>query len=186
MSDVTLILNRIESGDPKAADELLPLVYAELRQLAAHKMAHESPGQTLQPTALVHEAWLRLSGNQNTKWDGRAHFFGAAAEAMRRILIDRARRKAALRHGGGQQRLDVHDLEISAPAQDDELLAINEALEQFAALEPKKAELVKLRYFVGLSIEEAAQVIGISAPTAKRWWAFARAWLYCQAQAGKG
>lgn len=178
MSDVTRILRSIESGDPKAAEELLPLVYEELRKLAAARMANESPNQTLQPTALVHEAWLRLTGNKNVKWDGRAHFFGAAAEAMRRILIDKARRKQAQRHGGGQQRLDVDEIEIAAPAKEQELLAMDEALEKFAALDKQKAELVKLRYFVGLTLEESAQILGISTPTAKRWWAYSRAWLY--------
>ena len=183
MSDVTRILQSLETGDAKA-DELLPLVYAELRKLAAAKMANESPNQTLQPTALVHEAWLRLTGNENVQWNGRAHFFGAAAEAMRRILIDSARRKRALRHGGNQRRLDVDEIEIAAPAKDDELLAMNEALEKFAALDGQKAELVKLRYFIGLTIEEAAEILGISIPTAKRWWTYARAWLYQQIQNG--
>jgi len=156
MSEVTHILNSIESGNAKAADELLPLVYEELRKLAAARMANESPNQTLQPTALVHEAWLRLTGNENVKWQGRAHFFGAAAEAMRRILIEKARRKQALRHGGGQQRLDVADVEIAAPAKDQELLDMDEALEKFAALDKPKAELVKLRYFIGLTLDESA------------------------------
>lgn len=168
----------MESGDAKAAEELLPLVYGELRKLAAARMASESPNQTLQPTALVHEAWLRLTGNENVKWQGRAHFFGAAAEAMRRILIDNARRKRAQRHGGGQQRLDIAELEIAAPAKEQELLDMDEALGKFAALEPQKAELVKLRYFVGLTLDDSAQILGISTPTAKRWWAYARAWLY--------
>ena len=180
MSDVTRILDAIGEGDPNAADELLPLVYEELRRLAAYKMSNEAPGQTLQPTALVHEAWLRLTGNENVKWDGRAHFFGAAAEAMRRILIENARRNKALRHGGGQQRLDIQDVEIVAAASDDELLAINEAMERFALRDERKAELVKLRYFGGLKVEEAAKVLGISEPTAKRWWAYARAWLFRQ------
>jgi len=184
MSDVTRILQSMETGDAKAADELLPLVYAELRKLAAAKMANESPNQTLQPTALVHEAWLRLTGNENVKWNGRAHFFGATAEAMRRILIDNARRKRALRHGGNQQRLDVDEIEIAALEKEDELLAMNEALEKFAVVDKQKAELVKLRYFVGLTIEEAAGILGISVPTAKRWWTFARAWLYQQIQNG--
>lgn len=177
MSDVTRILQSIDSGDAKAAAELLPLVYEELRRIAAFKMAGESPGQTLQPTALVHEAWLRLVGKEEQTWQNRAHFFGAAAEAMRRILIDNARRKKAVRHGGGQQREDIQDVELPSPDQDDELLALNDALEKFAALEPKKAELVKLRYFGGLKIEEAAQILQVSEPTAKRWWAYARAWL---------
>jgi RNA polymerase sigma factor (TIGR02999 family) len=184
MSDVTRILQSIETGDKQAAGELLPLVYAELRKLAAAKMANESPNQTLQPTALVHEAWLRLTGNENVKWEGRAHFFGAAAEAMRRILIDNARRKHALRHGGGQQRLDIQEIEVAATTKDEELLALNEALEQFARHDPRKAELVKLRYFAGLTIEETAQILSISIPTAKRWWAYARAWLFKQTRAG--
>ena len=178
MSDVTRILNAIERGDAKAADELLPLVYEELRKLAAHRMANEAPGQTLQPTALVHEAWLRLVGSENPKFEGRAHFFGAAAEAMRRILIDRARRKRARRHGGGQRRVNVEEVEIAADAEDDRVLAISDALDKFAARDKQKAELVKLRYFVGMTIEESAQVLGISEPTAKRYWVYARAWLY--------
>jgi RNA polymerase sigma factor (TIGR02999 family) len=178
MSDVTQMLNAIEKGDAKAADELLPLVYGELRKLAAQKMANETPGQTLQPTALVHEAWLRLTGNEEVKWDGRAHFFAAAAEAMRRILIENARRKRALRHGGGQQRVDVEEVDIAAPVSEEELFAVNEALDKLAARNQTKAELVKLRYFAGLTIEEAAGILGISAPTAKRHWAYARAWLY--------
>ena len=186
MREVTRILHSIESGDAKAADELLALVYEELRKLAACKMANEVPGQTLQPTALVHEAWLRLTGNENAKWDSRAHFFGAAAEAMRRILIENARRKRALRHGGGQQRLDIQDVEIAAATKDEELLAANDALEKFAALDQQKAELVKLRYFAGLTIEEAAQLLGISAATAKRWWVYARAWLYQETQRVNG
>ena len=170
MSDVAQILERVEQGDGKAAEDLLPLVYEELRRLAAHKMANEAAGQTLQPTALVHEAWLRLVGNQEQQWNGRAHFFGAAAEAMRRILIENARRKGAQRHGGGKARLDVHEIEIAAPAKDEELLALSDALEKFAIRDKQKAELVKLRYFVGLTTEEAAQVLGISVPTADRWW----------------
>ncbi len=179
MSDFTRILGRVEHGDPTAAEELLPLVYDQLRQLAAHRMANEAVGHTLQPTALVHEAWLRLVGNENQKWDGRAHFFAAAAEAMRRILIERARRKRAVRHGGGQSAANVDDLEITAPVQDDELLAISEALDKFTLRDRQKAELVKLRYFVGLTLEEAAAVLGVSVPTASRWWAYSRAWL-CQ------
>ena len=178
VSDVTRILEAAQNGDPTAAEQLLPLVYEELRRLAAHKMANESAGQTLQPTALVHEAWLRLVGNQEQQWNGRAHFFGAAAEAMRRILIENARRKGAQRHGGGKARLDVHEIEIAAPAKDEELLALSDALEKFAVRDKQKAELVKLRYFVGLTTEEAAQVLGISVPTADRWWNFSRAWLY--------
>ena len=179
MSDVTRILEAAHQGDPYAADQLLPLVYNELRRLATHKMASEAGGHTLQPTALVHEAWLRLIGNENQKWDGRAHFFAAAAEAMRRILIERARRKRAVRHGSGQFPANVDDLEIASPVQDDELLAISEALDTFAVRDKQKAELVKLRYFVGLKLEEAAEVLGISVPTASRWWTYSRAWL-CQ------
>jgi RNA polymerase sigma factor (TIGR02999 family) len=178
VSDVTQILQRVEQGDNKAAEELLPLVYEELRRLAAHKMANEAAGQTLQPTALVHEAWLRLVGNQNQQWNGRAHFFGAAAEAMRRILVENGRRKRAARHGGGQAKLDIQTIELAAPAQDDELLAVNDAVDKLAVRDKQKAELVKLRYFVGLTTEEAAQVLGISVPTADRWWNFSRAWLY--------
>src|SRR5262249_34180183 len=153
--EVTRILDAVAQGDPKAAGQLLPLVYDELRKLAASKMARETPGQTLQPTALVHEAWLKLTGNEEAQFANRAHFFGAAAEAMRRILVDNARRKAAQRHGAGQVRLDIQEVEVAAPADGEQLLAVNEALEKLAALEKPKAELVKLRYFVGMSIEEA-------------------------------
>jgi RNA polymerase sigma factor (TIGR02999 family) len=177
--DLTLILQKMERGDPQAADQLLPLVYDELRRLAAQKMARESAGQTLQPTALVHEAWLRLGGDQQPTWQNRAHFFGAAAEAMRRILIDRARRRQAMRHGGGQERINVDDLELAAATDDDDrLLAVHDALDKLTAQDPRKAELVKLRYFAGMTIEEAALVLGVSEPTAKRWWAFARTWLF--------
>jgi RNA polymerase sigma factor (TIGR02999 family) len=169
---------RIEQGEPRAADQLLPLVYEELRKLAAQKMAHETPGQTLQATALVHEAWLRLGGDRQPAWQNRAHFFAAAAEAMRRILIDRARRKQAERHGGGAQHVDLDGLEIPAAMDDEQLLAVHEALDRLAAHDAVKAELVKLRFFVGLTIEETAEVLGLSAPTAKRYWAYARAWLY--------
>ncbi len=178
VSDVTRILEAAQNGDPTAAEQLLPLVYEELRRLAAHKMANEAAGQTLQPTALVHEAWLRLVGNQEQQWNGRAHFFGAAAEAMRRILIENARRKGAQRHGGGQVKLDIQEIEIATAPKDEELLALSDALEKFAVRDNQKAELVKLRYFVGLTTEEAAQVLGISVPTADRWWNFSRAWLY--------
>jgi len=179
LSDVTRILESIEHGDPKAAEELLPLVYEELRKLAGSRMANEMPHQTLQPTALVHEAWLRLVGEANPKFQNRAHFFAAAAEAMRRILIDKARRKRALRHGGGQQRVDLEGvIEVAVPANDDELLAVSEALDKLAAQNKVEAELVKLRYFVGMTLEEAAVVLGISARTADNYWAHARAWLY--------
>ena len=178
MSDINHLLDTLQEGDPVAADQLLVLVYSELRRLAAAKMSREAPGQTLQPTALVHEAWLRLGGD-GQRWENRAHFFGAAAEAMRRILIDRARRKLAARHGGGQAQLDADEIEIAAPtAKEDELLAVHEALDALAAHDARKAELVKLRYFAGLTIDEAADMLGISAPTAKRDWTYARAWLF--------
>jgi RNA polymerase sigma factor (TIGR02999 family) len=175
--DLTQLLNRLSGERHVAADQLLPLVYQELRRVAAQKMARETPGQTLQATALVHEAWMRVGG-ENQSWENRAHFFGAAAEAMRRILIDRARSKRAERHGGGQERIDVDEVEIVAPVQDEELLAVHDSLDQFAAHDAQKAELVKLRYFAGLTIAEAADVLGISVPTAKRHWAYARAWLF--------
>ena len=177
MSEFTVILQRINQGDPHAASELLPLVYEELRELAAQKMAKENPGQTLQATALVHEAWLRLGGDAQPAWDNRAHFFAAAAEAMRRILIDNARRKLTLRHGGGE-RVNLERLELAAEMADDQLLAMSEALELFAAHDARKAELVKLRFFAGLTNEEAAWVLGVSEPTVKRDWAYARAWLF--------
>ena len=178
MSEITVILDRVQQGDAHAAKELLPLVYEELRRLAAQKMARESGGQTLQPTALVHEAWLRLGGGDALPFQNRAHFFGAAAEAMRRILIERARRRIATKRGGGAVPVELDEIEIPSPvADDDRLLAVNEALEKFAALDPRKAELVKLRYFVGMSFDEAAAASGIAVPTAKQWWAYARAWL---------
>ena len=186
MSDVTSIITAIEHGDAQASDQLLPLVYDELRRLAAHKLSQELPGQTLQPTSLVHEAYLRLTGKQEQKWDGRGHFFAAAAEAMRRILIESARRKHALRHGGGQERVNIQDVDIAAFAKADELIAVNEALEKFGAENKPKAELVKLRYFAGLTIEEAAEIMDISVPTAKRWWAYARAWLHNELVASQG
>jgi RNA polymerase sigma factor (TIGR02999 family) len=178
MSELTKILDAATKGDSNAASKLLPLVYDELRQLAARKMAQESGTQTLQPTALVHEAWLRLGGDEQPTWENRTHFFCAAAEAMRRILIDRARSKQARRHGGGQERLDVDEVEIATPMKDDELLAVHEALGRFAQHAPQKAELVKLRYFAGLGLKEAGQVLGISEPTAVRWWVYAKTWLY--------
>ena len=178
MSDITQILDRVQRGDSKAAEELLPLVYVELRRLAAQKMANEAAGHTLQPTALVHEAWLRLGGSDAPSFQNRAHFFDAAAEAMRRILIERARRRIAAKRGAGVERVDLDEIEIPSPiADDDQLLAVNEALEKFAALDPRKAELVKLRYFVGMTFDEAATALGIAVPTAKQWWAYARAWL---------
>jgi RNA polymerase sigma factor (TIGR02999 family) len=178
VSDVTRVIEAIQHGDPKAADELLPLVYEELRKLAASKMANEAAGHTLQPTALVHEAWLRLVGDDNPKFAGRAHFFAAAAEAMRRILIDRARRKCAQRHGGGQVRVDIQAIDVASPDADEQLLAVNEALDKLAAQDPIEAELVKLRYFAGLTIEEAASLLDISPRTARNYWAHARTWLY--------
>ena len=184
MSNVTHILTAIEQGDTKATDELLPVVYQELRRLAAYKMASEPAGHTLQPTALVHEAWLKLVDSPAQSWQNRAHFFGAAAEAMRRILIARARRKGRQRRGSGAEHLNVDELEIAGPVPEDQLLVLNEALDRFAALEPQQAELVKLRYFVGLKIDEAAEILGISKATAKRWWAYARAWLYEAIQKG--
>jgi RNA polymerase sigma factor (TIGR02999 family) len=178
VSELTHILGRVERGDPKAAAELLPIVYQELRLLAAQKMAHEAAGHTLQPTALVHEAWMRLGGPQAPAFQNRAHFFGAAAEAMRRILIEHARRRRAAKRGAGVEVVDLDGLEIASPeAHDDQLLAVNEVLEKFAAVDARKAELVKLRYFVGLNFEEAAAALGIAVPTAKQWWAYARAWL---------
>jgi len=185
VSDFTRILERFEQGDGKAGEELLPLVYEELRKLATAKMAQERAGQTLQPTALVHEAWLRLTGAENTKWSGRAHFFGAAAEAMRRILIERARRKCALRHGGGQQRVEFQELEVASASDDDQLLALNEALDKFATQYKAEAELVKLRYFVGMTNEEAAEALGISPRTAKYYWTHARAWLYREIESAR-
>jgi len=178
MSDVTRILNAMQQGDSKAAGELLPLVYEELRRLAAHQMAGEAPGQTLQPTALVHEAWLRLADSRDQQWRGRGHFVAAAAEAMRRILIDNARRKNRVRHGQGLTRVDLDGVELAAQTPDDTLLRVDEALEKLAAEDPVKAQLVKLRYFVGLSIPEACQALGLSETTGKRYWAYARAWLY--------
>ncbi len=177
MSEATHILDRAYQGDPKAAGELLPLVYDELRRLAAHRLAGEQNNHTLQPTALVHEAWLKLSGADQQNWNGRQHFFAAAAEAMRRILVDRARRRMAVKRGAGEACLDADELEIPASAPDDQLLAVNEALDKFAALDLRKAELVKLRYFVGMTFEEASEVLGIAVPTAKQWWAYSRAWL---------
>jgi RNA polymerase sigma factor (TIGR02999 family) len=181
MSSVTVILDRVQQGDLKAAEELLPLVYDELRRLAAHKMANEAAGHTLQPTALVHEAWLRLNGGmQGSSWNGRAHFFGAAAEAMRRILIERARQKAAVKRGAGWERVDLEKVDIAADADSDTILFVNEALEKLQREDPKAAELIKLRFFGGLTLEEAAEVLGFSERTAKRCWAFARAWLYTE------
>jgi RNA polymerase sigma factor (TIGR02999 family) len=179
MDDVTKILDAIQSGEPKAAERLLPLVYDELRRLAAQKLAQEKPGQTLQPTALVHEAYLRLLGDDADKrWHGRGHFFAAAAEAMRRILVDHARTKRTAKRGGGRRRLSIDDVEPIAPAPDEDVLALDEALTKLAAVDRPAAELVQLRHFAGLTLPEAAEVLGVSPRTADRLWAYARAWLH--------
>lgn len=178
MSELTVILQRANQGDPHAANEILPLVYEELRKLAAARMARENPGQTLQATALVHEAWLRLGGDDQPDWQNRAHFFAAAAEAMRRILIDNARRKKYLRHGGGAERVNIEGLELAAQMDDAQLIALHEALDQLARHDSEKAEIVKLRFFAGLTNEQVAKVLGVSEPTVKRHWAYARAWLF--------
>jgi RNA polymerase sigma factor (TIGR02999 family) len=177
MSDITRILNRAEEGDPRAAAELLPLVYEELRRLAAHKMANEAAAQTLQPTALVHEAWLRLADSTRQEWRGREHFFSAAAEAMRRILVENARHKLRQRHGGGLQRVDFDMVDLPIARDDEKCLRVNEALEQLAAADPRKAEVVKMRVFVGLQVQEIAAVLNASEKTVQRDWQFAKAWL---------
>jgi len=175
------MLAATERGEPRAAEELLPMVYNELRRLAAQKLSHEKPGQTLQATALVHEAWLRLGADGQPLWRNRAYFFAAAAQAMRQILVERARRRAALKRGGGARRTQLGDVAAPMAAVDDErLLAMDEALEKLAAVHPRKAELVKLHFFTGLTFEEAASVLGIAVPTAKEWWAYTRAWLAVQ------
>jgi len=178
VSELSVILQRIDVGDPHAATELLPLVYEELRKLAAQKMGRESPGQTLQATALVHEAWLRLGGDDQPEWQNRAHFFAAAAEAMRRILIDNARRKLYLRHGGGAEHVNLEGLDLAASMDDEQVVALNEALDRLTAHDAAKAQIVKLRFFAGLTNEQAAHVLGVSEPTVKRHWAYARAWLF--------
>ena len=179
MNEVTHILSAIEQGDPHAAAQLLPLVYDELRQLAAQKLAEEKPGQTLDATALVHEAYLRLAGpGEEPHWDNRRHFFAAAAEAMRRILVEQARHKQSLRQGGGRKRQPLEPAEIAAPEPSLDVLAVNDALERFEQADPPKAGLVKLRYFAGLTIPQAAEALGISSTTADRYWAYARAWLF--------
>jgi RNA polymerase sigma factor (TIGR02999 family) len=187
VKDVTRILNAIEEGDPKAAHELLPLVYEELRVLAAQRLAHEQPGQTLQATALVHEAYIRLLGTEQQAWDSHGHFFAAAAEAMRRILVDHARHKRSLKRGGARQRVD---LEEQAVFQEDpgaiDFIALDEALERFARQHPRKAELVKLRYFAGLTGKQAAQALGIAPSTADEYWAYARAWLRLEIEGKPG
>jgi RNA polymerase sigma factor (TIGR02999 family) len=182
MGEVTRILEAIDAGYPRAAEELLPLVYDELRNLAAQKLAHEKPGQTLQATALVHEAYIRLVGAEDQKWDGRGHFFAAAAEAMRRILINCARRKKQLKHGGGLRRLNLDDAVVVSQEASDEILALDAALSKLAQRDRQKAELVKLRFFSGLTTEQAANVLGISRTTAKRAWAYSRAWLQREIQ----
>jgi len=178
MSDVTRILVAIEQGDAKAADELLPLVYEELRRLAAQKMSQELPGQTLQATALVHEAYIRLLGAENQNWSGRGHFFAAAAEAMRRILIENARRKQRRKHGGGRQKVELDDADVAIEGPKTDIIALDEALAKLAEEDKIVAELVKLRYFAGLTLGQAANILGVSQRTADRYWAYARAWLY--------
>ncbi len=179
MSDVTRILSQIEQGDPRAAEKLLPLVYDELRKLAAAKLAHEKPGQTLQATALVHEAYLRLvADGSSQQWNSRGHFFGAAAEAMRRILVEAARRKKRVKHGSQERRVDLSEVRIGLDSPPDELLAIDENLETLAAADPQAAQVVKLHCFAGLTVEQAAELMGISARTAYRDWAYARGWLF--------
>ena len=177
MSEVTQILQAMEQGDAQAPEELLTLVYNELRRVAAHKMSGEAPGHTLQPTALVHEAWLHLGGEHQPAWQNRAHFFGAAAEAMRRILVDRARAKQALKRGGNLDRVEMEALELPAPMPDDELLALDEALDRLTTVDTRAAQMVKLCFFVGLTQAEAARELGVSLSTAERIWGFARAWL---------
>ena len=178
MSDATLLLTAVEQGDSTAAEQLLALLYGELRRLAASKMAQESPGQTLQPTALVHEAWLRLVASKNPKFQNRGHFFSAAAEAMRRILIDNARRKLTQRHGGGFERVSLDGRDLAGPAADEQLLAVHEVLDNLATDYPIQAEVVKLRYFVGMTNEETAEALGISVATVKNYWTFARTWIF--------
>ena len=177
MSDLTRILESVQAGDPKAADELLPLVYQELRRLAAYKMSNEAPNQTLQPTALVHEAWLRLTGSTRQEWRGREHFFSAAAEAMRRILVENARRKLRLRHGGGLVRVDVDAIDLPIAQDDEKCLQVHEALDRLAETDPRKAEVVKLRVFAGLEVQEIAALFNASEKTVQRDWTFAKAWL---------
>ncbi len=183
MSDVTRILDQMEQGEPSAADQLLPLVYDELRRLAQQKLAQERPGQTLQPTALVHEAYMRLvDGDPTREWNGRGHFFAVAAEAMRRILIESARRKRRYKHGGDLARVDFNGVDLVTNLPPDELLALNDALEELASQDPAAAELVKIRYFAGLSVEQAGKSLGLSRTTAYRHWTYARAWLFAQLQ----
>jgi RNA polymerase sigma factor (TIGR02999 family) len=179
VTDVTHILQAIDRGEPQAAEQLLPLVYDELRRLARARMGYERAGQTLQATALVHEAYLRLVHNQSAHdWQNRRHFFAAAAEAMRRILIEKARRRDRLRHGGGRDRVELDEADLAIEEPHEDLLALDEALQELERTDPRKAELVKLRYFAGLDEAEAAAALGISRPTASRWWTFAKAWLF--------
>src|SRR5262245_7254792 len=184
MSDATQMMAAIEAGDPKAGWHLHVLLTTELRRLAASKLAQEAPGQTLQPTALVHEAWLRLVGNQSPSFKDRTHFFRASAEAMRHILIDRARRKKTERHGGSYRRVDFEEFDLASPSADEQLLVVNEALDKLAVEHPVQAELVKLRYFAGLTNEEISEVLGISISTVKNYWAFSRAWLLNEIEGG--
>jgi RNA polymerase sigma factor (TIGR02999 family) len=177
MTEITRILNAMTAGNAAAADDLIPLIYAELRTMAASKMANEQPGQTLQATALVHEAYLRLLGNEGG-WQNRAHFFGAAAEAMRRILIENARRKKSGKHGGGIEKIDLGAVDIAIHADEEHLLLVDEALEKLAAKDPEAAQLIKLRFFAGMSNEDAAKAMGLAVRSATRLWAYARAWLY--------
>jgi len=188
LSEITVILQQIDAGDTAGANRILPLVYDELRKLAAAKMARESASQTLQPTALVHEAWLRLGGEAQPSWKNRAHFFAAAAEAMRRILIENARRRHAVRHGGGLEKVSANatGFDLTAPADDEELLLVHEALDALAAEDPRKAELVKQCYFVGLTLEEAAAIVDLPLRTAERHWAYARAWLAAEIKRLRG
>jgi RNA polymerase sigma factor (TIGR02999 family) len=180
MSDVTQILSQIEIGDPSAADQLLPLVYEELRRLAEARLANEKPGQTLQPTALVHEAYIRLVGGRQAHWNSRGHFFGAAAEAMRRILVEKARRRNRVKHGGGMTQVDLDSHCVVGKSHQEDILALDEALSKLASIEPGKARLVTLRFFGGMTMPEAAQVLGVSLATAERHWTFAKAWLLAE------
>jgi len=187
MSDVTRILSAIERGDPSAAEQLLPLVYDELRKLAAQKMAQEKPGQTLQATALVHEAYIRLVDVEEARhWDSRGHFFAAAAEAMRRILVDNARRKASPRHGGDRKRVELSDHCSATSVPPEDLLSIDDALTRLAQVNPSKADLVRLRFYAGMSMPEAAKALSVSIATAERYWTYARSWLYCELDADEG
>ncbi len=185
MTSLTRILEETQGGRPAAAEDILPLVYDELRRLAAAKMAHEPPGQTLQPTALVHEAWLRLSRERRSEWQNREQFYAVAAEVMRRILVDRARRRHSRKHGGGLERVELDNVELPVPVEDDLVLKVHEALEGLAAEDPERAQVVKLRFFVGLENAEAAALLGVSEKTVQRHWAFAKAWLYRAIQTGR-